>query len=187
MKHRHVDWSNLATRYCDAESNYCAATTPATFQSVGPRSAPYLAFSATLTVCSTATYQLTGRHEYYIGAPIAVQRIGLVVALLALLAGAGIGWFVAQMLTDHPQAIVSRVSAVIGIASGTVKGITFEHHVARLIAGVVAVVLVLVLTASGLGSVIGWAVRLTLAQIVAAWGLLIRALPVVLLSVLVFF
>jgi hypothetical protein len=46
---------------------------------------------------------------------------------------------------------------------------------------------VLVLTASGLGPVIGWAVRLALTQVVAAWGLLIRALPVVLLSVLVFF
>jgi hypothetical protein len=107
-----------------------------------------------------------------------VQRIGLAVALLALPAAAGIGWFVARRLTDHSQAI---------IASGTVKGMTFEHHLARLIAGIVAVVLVLVLTASGLGSVIGWAVRLALTQIVAAWSLLIRALPVVLLSVLVLF
>jgi hypothetical protein len=162
-------------------------TQRARLRAIWPRSAPFLAFSATLDVCSTATYQLTGRHEYYMGAPIAVQRIGLVVALLALPAAAGIGWFVARMLTDHSQAIISTVSAVIGIASGTVKGITFEHHLARLIAGVVAVVLVLVLTASGLGSVIGWAVRLALTQIVAAWGLLIRALPVVLLSVLVFF
>jgi hypothetical protein len=162
-------------------------TQRARLRAIWPRSAPFLAFSATLDVCSTATYQLTGRHEYYMGAPIAVQRIGLVVALLALPAAAVIGWFVARMLTDHSQAIISTVSAVIGIASGTVKGVTFEHHLARLIAGVVAVVLVLVLTASGLGSVIGWAVRLALTQIVAAWGLLIRALPVVLLSVLVFF
>jgi hypothetical protein len=89
-----------------------------------------LAFSATLDACAAATYQLTGRHEYYIGAPVAVQRIGLAVALLALPAAAGIGWFVARMLSDHSQAIVSTVSAVIGIASGTVKGMTFEHHLA---------------------------------------------------------
>ena len=162
-------------------------TRRARLRAIWARSAPFLAFSATLDACSAVTYQLTGRHEYLVGAPIEVQRIGLAVALIALPAAAGIGWFVARMLTDHSQAIISTVSAVIGIASGTVKGMTFEHHMARLIAGVLAVVLVLVLTASGLGSVIGWAVRLTLTQIVAAWGLLIRALPVVLLSVLVFF
>jgi hypothetical protein len=162
-------------------------TQRARLRAIWSRSAPFLAFSATLDVCSAATYQLTGRHEYLIGAPIGVQRIGLAVALLALPAAAGIGWFVARKLTDNAQAVISAVSAVIGIASGTVKGQTFEHHLARLIAGVVAVALVLVLTASGLGSVLGWAVRLALTQIVAAWGLLIRALPVVLLSVLVFF
>jgi hypothetical protein len=161
-------------------------TQRARLRAIWPRSAPCLAFGATLAACSTATYQLTGRHEY-VGAPIAVQRIGLAVALLALPVAAGIGWFVARMLTDHAQAIISTVSAVTGIASGTAKGLTYQQHLAYLIAGVVAVALVLVLTASGLGSVIGWAVRLALTQFVAAWGLLIRALPVVLLSVLVFF
>lgn len=161
-------------------------TQRARLRAIWPRSAPCLAFGATLEACSAATYQLTGRYAI-VRAPIAVERIGLAVALLALPVAAGIGWFVARLLTDHAQAIISTVSAVIGIASGTVKGLTFQQHLAYLVAGVVAVVLVLVLTASGLGSVIGWAVRLALTQIVAAWGLLIRALPVVLLSVLVFF
>jgi hypothetical protein len=49
------------------------------------------------------------------------------------------------------------------------------------------VVLVLALTASGVGSVLGWAVRLTLSQLAAIGVLVIRALPVVLLTVLVFF
>ena len=47
--------------------------------------------------------------------------------------------------------------------------------------------LTLALTTSGVGSIIGWAIRLTLSQFAAAGALLIRALPVVLLSVLVFF
>ena len=161
-------------------------TQRARLRAIWPRSAPCLAFFATLSACSTATYQLTGRHEYG-DAPIAVQRIGVAAALLALPVAAGIGWFVARMITDRSQAIVSTVAAVISIASGTVKGLTFQQHLVYLITAVVAVVLVLVLTASGLGSVIGWAVRLALTQIVAAWGLLLRALPVVLLSVLVFF
>jgi hypothetical protein len=50
-----------------------------------------------------------------------------------------------------------------------------------------AIVLVLALTASGIGSVLGWAVRLTLSQIAAAGTLVIRSLPVVLLTALVFF
>jgi hypothetical protein len=162
-------------------------TQRARLRAIWPRSAPFLTLFATLQACSAATYELTGRHELWIGAPIAVQRIGLAVGIVALPAAAGLGWCVARMPGDRSQAIVSVVSAVILVASGAVKGSTFEHHLARLIAAVGAVALVLVLTASGLGSVIGWAVRLALTQIVDAWGLLIRALPVVLLSVLVFF
>jgi hypothetical protein len=64
-------------------------------RAIWPRSAPCLAFFATLTACSTATYQLTGRHEYS-AAPTEAQRIGLSVALLALPVAAGIGWFVAR-------------------------------------------------------------------------------------------
>jgi hypothetical protein len=123
----------------------------ARLRGIWSRSAPFLAFSATLDACSAATYQLTGRYEYYIGAPVAVQRIGLTVALVALPVAAGIGWFVARMLNDHAQAIISTVSAMIDIGSGTIKGLTLEHHLARLIPGVLAVGVVLVLTASGLG------------------------------------
>lgn len=158
----------------------------ARLRAIWSRSAPFLAFSGTLDVCSTATYELTGRREYF-DAPLIVQRIGLAAGLLALPVAAGIGWFVARMLSDHAQAVTSTVSAVIGVAAATAKGLTFEQHLTNLIEGVASVALVVALTALGLGSVIGWAVRLALTQIVAAWGLLIRALPVVLLSVLVFF
>jgi hypothetical protein len=48
-------------------------------------------------------------------------------------------------------------------------------------------IVVLALTATGVGSVLGWALRLTRSQIAAVGTLLIRALPVVLLTVLVFF
>lgn len=161
-------------------------TRRARLRAIWSRSAPCLAFGATVAACSAATYWLTGRDEY-VGAPIAVQRIGLAAALLSIPVAAGIGWFVARRLTDHAQAITSTVSAVIALASGTVKGLTLEAHLAYLVTGAVLIALTLVVTASGLGSVLGWAVRLARAQIVAVWGLLVRALPVVLLSVLVFF
>jgi hypothetical protein len=52
---------------------------------------------------------------------------------------------------------------------------------------VATVLLVLYLTATGIGSVLGWSVRLTFSQLAAIGGLFVRALPVVLLTVLVFF
>ncbi|HEY9305614.1 MAG TPA: hypothetical protein VIO95_15105 [Mycobacterium sp.] len=158
----------------------------ARLQAVWPRSAPFLAFSATLDVCSLIAYRITGAKDF-VGAPALVQRIGLAVALLALPVAAGVGWLVARMVTDHAKAIVSIVASVIGVASQTVKGHTSQQHLARLAEGIVAVPVVVLLTAVGVGSVIGWAVRLALSQFVAAWALMLRALPVVLLSVLVFF
>src|SRR5262249_42663507 len=155
-------------------------------QAVWSRSAPCLAFFAVLEACSAVTYQRTGRYEWF-DAPTAVQRIGLAVALLALPVAAVVGWIVARMVTDRSQAVVSTAATAVGIASAAVKGHTFQQHLAYFAEGIVAVLVVLLLTALGLGSVIGWAVRLAFAQFVTAWALLVRALPVVLLSVLVFF
>jgi len=47
--------------------------------------------------------------------------------------------------------------------------------------------LILVLNGVGVGSVLGWAVRLTVSHLASAGALVTRALPVVLLTVLVFF
>src|SRR5689334_16146551 len=126
-------------------------TRRARLRAIWSRSAPCLAFFATLAAVSATTYWLTGRQEY-VGAPVVVQRIGLAAALLSVPMAAGIGWFVARMLTDHAQAIVSTVSAVVALVSGAVKGLTFQQHLGYLLTGVVSVVLVLALTASGLGS-----------------------------------
>ena len=47
--------------------------------------------------------------------------------------------------------------------------------------------IILVLTATGVGSIIGWAAELTLTNLAYAAGMFVRALPVVLLTFLVFF
>lgn len=158
----------------------------ARLQAVWSRSAPFLAFSATLDACSLAAYEVVGGVNF-VGAPALVQRIGFIVALLALPVAAGVGWIVARMVTDHGHAVVSAVASVIGIGTQAVKGDSPQQHLERLAEGIVAVPVVLLLTAVGVGSVVGWAIRLALSQFVAAWALLVRALPVVLLSVLVFF
>jgi hypothetical protein len=161
-------------------------TRRARLQAVWSRSAPFLASTATLDVCSLITYQMVGEVGF-VGAPPLVQRVGLAAALLALPVAAGVGWIVARRVTDRAQAIVSTVASVIGIGSQVLKGHTAEQYLARLAEGIVAVPVVVLLTAVGVGSVVGWAVRLALSQLVAAWALLVRALPVVLLSVLVLF
>jgi hypothetical protein len=158
-------------------------TRRARLRAVWPRSAPVLAGYATLSASSFVTYLLTGRTGLVIdGVPTTVQRIVPVILVLSLPLAAVVGWTVARMVTNHAQAIVSAAAVALVTVSETIKG-----HTAGLLWTLFAVALVLALTASGLGSVVGWAVRLTLSQLVAVGALLIRALPVVLLSVLVFF
>src|SRR5690349_869086 len=51
----------------------------------------------------------------------------------------------------------------------------------------IVVAAVLILTGSGIGSVLGWAVRMMLSHLATVGALAVRALPVVLLTALVFF
>ena len=51
----------------------------------------------------------------------------------------------------------------------------------------IIIVVVLILTGLGVGSVLGWAVRMTLSHLASVGALAVRALPVVLLTALVFF
>ena len=70
------------------------------------------------------------------------------------------------------------VAAVAGVIQGG------QSH---LLGTVIVVLAVLVLTATGGGAVLAWATRLTMTQVAAMGVLFVRALPVVLLTVVVFF
>ena len=70
------------------------------------------------------------------------------------------------------------VAAVAGVIQGG------QSH---LLGTVIVVLVVLVLTATGGGAVLAWATRLTMTQVAAMGVLFVRALPVVLLTVVVFF
>jgi hypothetical protein len=130
-------------------------TQRARLRAVWSRSAPFLAFSATLDACSLGAYQMVGRVEF-VGAPALVQRIGFAVAVLSLPVAAAVGWIVARMTTDQAQAVVSAVASVIGIGSQAVKGDTSQQHLERLAEGLVAVPVVLLLTAvCGVGDRLG--------------------------------
>ncbi|MDT5350922.1 MAG: hypothetical protein QOH91_4209 [Mycobacterium sp.] len=155
----------------------------ARLRAVWSRSAPALAGYACVSVCLLVIFLLTGRTTINIdGEPTGVEQIVLaIIALTPPLAGL-VGWLVARMVTNRAQSIASMVAVATAVVSDAISDGMFG-----LLATALTVLVVLALTASGLGSVIGWAVRLTLSQLAAAGTLLIRALPVVLLSVLVFF
>ena len=152
-------------------------------RAVWPRSAPALAGYATLPTCQLVIYFLTGQTEINIdGEPTTVEWIVLAIITLALPLAAFVGWIVARMVTNRAQAITSTVAVAVAVVAAGIPGGAIP-----IITTAAGVVLILALTASGIGSVLGWAVRLTLSQVAAAGALLVRALPVVLLTVLVFF
>jgi hypothetical protein len=158
-------------------------TQRARLRAVWPRSAPALAGFATMALCTTAIYLLTGSARIDVdGEPTAKEWVVLVILVLAIPLAVLSGWFVARMVTNRAQTISAAVSVAVGVASAVIQR-DFEVLV---LTGVV-VAIVLAATASGVGSVLGWAAKLTLSQLAAVGDLLVGALPVVLLTVLVFF
>ncbi|HYO01316.1 MAG TPA: hypothetical protein VET27_05230 [Mycobacterium sp.] len=172
-----------------AESWFLARGLPAVLtqrarlRKVWSRSAPALAGLGAISICLLIIYLLTGSTDIEVdGLPTTVEWFALAILALALPLAVLAGWLVSRMTTARTRAAASVLSAVVALATPAML-----HDLEDLVVTGVAVVLVLVLTASGLGSVLGWAGRLTLSQLAAVGDLLVGALPVVLLTVLVFF
>jgi hypothetical protein len=147
------------------------------------RSAPTLTGFAVVAGCVLTIFLLTGHTGVDIdGEPSAVEWVVLGIVALALPLAAISGWAVARMTTNRAQAITSTIAVAFCAGTEAISDGAFG-----LLATAAVVASTLALTSSGVGSIIGWAIRLTLSQFAAAGALLIRALPVVLLSVLVFF
>ncbi|MBJ7341337.1 hypothetical protein [Mycolicibacterium sp.] len=161
-----------------------AVLTPrARLRKVWSRSAPALAGLAVISVCLLIVYLLTGSTDVDVdGPPTTAEWFALAVLALALPLALLIGWLAARKTTDRARAATSVMSAIVALATPALL-----HDLEDVVAMGVAVVVVLVLTSSGFGSVLGWAGRLTLSQLAAVGDLLVGALPVVLLTVLVFF
>jgi hypothetical protein len=160
-------------------------TQRARLRAVWPRSAPAITALAVVSACAVIVYVALGTTDVKIDADdqlSVAETVALTVIALCLPAAAVGGWLVARMQTNRGQSIASAAATAFALAaeSVTAGAIGFGATTAGLL-------LILLLTASGLGSILGWAFRLTLTQFAAAGAQLIRALPVVLLSVLVFF
>ncbi|WP_422742680.1 hypothetical protein ACN27E_15260 [Mycobacterium sp. WMMD1722] len=153
-------------------------------RAIWPRSAPVLAAVGVLAFCELAVYLLSGDQRVNVDSVDLTdgERLVLAVLVLAVPAAPAVGWMVARMRSDRAQSVVS--SAAVGFAACCDL---IQRDPLSLLATCGVVLVVVVVTASGIGSVLGWATRLTWAQLRAVGDLLIGALPVVLLIVLVFF
>lgn len=144
------------------------------------RSAPMLAAYAALQACVLAVYLITGGHDVEIsGEPTTLELAVLILLALALPSMAVVGWLVSRSRSRKTRTAIATLSVLLVACVGVTVGDVIQEAV------VVAVVLIL--TGSGIGSILGWAVRMMLSHFATVGALAVRALPVVLLTALVFF
>lgn len=153
---------------------------------VWSRSAPALAGLAAMAVNSIIVVRLTGHRTIDInGRPNLSEGVALALLTIALPAAALTGWLVSRLPT--PGRIRAGLVASALVAVGVVFGGPGPHVLGRVLLWAGALGLILLLTASGAGSILGWTARSTLTNLTLVAGMFVRALPVVLLTFLVFF
>lgn len=153
---------------------------------VWPRSAPALAAFALLMANSVLVVVVTGKHTIDIdGSPTRTEWFVLVLLLLVLPVAGLVGWLVSR-LSQRWRSVASAVSIVVIYGGAIFGGFSPYDHV-NIIADIIVVALVFACTATGIGSILSYSARLTVENFASVGSLFVRALPVVLLTVLVFF
>jgi hypothetical protein len=151
------------------------------------RSAPALAGLAAMAANSILIVAISGEHTVDIaGRPDVSQSFVLGLVALALPAAALAGWLVSK-ITSPALRSVAATAALAVIVLGAWIGGPSQRPVMNVVLFGVAVAVVLLLTATGVGSILGWVAELTLSNLAATAAMFVRALPVVLLTFLVFF
>jgi len=154
---------------------------------VWSRSAPALAAFAVVAANSILVVSLTGAHTIDIaGRPTVAEKFVLALLVLVLPVAALVGWLVSKIGPWVRRRIAATVSLMVIVLGGIFGGPLRETSANLLWSGVVVGV-ILALTATGVGSILGWAARDTATNLALISGMFVRALPVVLLTFLVFF
>jgi hypothetical protein len=152
-----------------------------------PRSAPALAGFAVFMANSALIVAATGKHTIDIdGHPTRTEWFILALLVLVLPIAVFVGWLVSRISTVGGKSVAATVAMAVAIAGATLGGPS-PRIVMDLIFEAVVVAAILVLTASGAGSILGWAVQMTMSNLAAVGSLVTRALPLLLLTFLVFF
>lgn len=153
---------------------------------VVPRSAPALAAFAVLMLLSLVVMLASGDSDVDVDAdPSASQWLALVV--LAAIPGAMLlaGYCVSRS-GRRGRWVASGIAVVVALASDW-YGDGGANLVRDTLVDAAIIAAILVATGTGIGSILGWSARVTFRQLRSAGRLMARALPVVLLTVLVFF
>lgn len=142
-----------------------------------------LAAYATLQACILPIYLITGGHDVDItGSPTPAEWVVLVIIAIAMPLMVVVGWLVSRVHSGR-----ARTAAATASVAFTACVAAIVSDLSQLAQGAVVVIVVLILTGCGAGAVVGWAVRVMLSHFTTAGALAVRALPVVLLTALVFF
>ena len=152
-----------------------------------PRCAPALAAFAVSMAFSILIVLITGKHTIDIdGHPTRTEWFVLGLLILVLPVAAAVGWQVSRIRSVRNRTLVSFVSIGVAVVAGILGGPS-PRIVANLVFEGIVIAGALALTACGLGSILGWGLRTAVENLAFAGALFVRALPVVLLTVLVFF
>jgi hypothetical protein len=152
-----------------------------------PRSAPAMAAFAVFMANSILTVAITGKHTINIeGEPTRTEWFILALLILVLPLAATAGWLVSRISSVRNRTVVATVSLAVVVAGGILGGPS-QRIFANLVFEGIVIAILLALTASGVGSILGWGLRTAIDNLAYVGVLFVRALPVVLLTVLVFF
>lgn len=151
------------------------------------RSAPALAVFAVFMANSILVTSLTGKHTVNIaGEPTRAEWFVLAVVILVAPVAALVGWLVSRIMAWRNRAAAAAVAVTVCVA-GAVFGGPGPKVGANLTYVAVIIAIILACTASGVGSIVGWALKVTAHNLSEVGNLFVRALPIMLLTVLVFF
>lgn len=151
------------------------------------RSAPALAAYALITANSILVVAISGTHTIDInGNPTRNEWFVLGTLVLLLPAAALVGWLVSRTTSAIRRIWVANASVLVMVL-GALFGGPSPRIAANLATSGTTVLIIVVMTATGLGSILSWAANSTLTNLAQTAGMFVRALPVVLLTVLVFF
>jgi hypothetical protein len=152
-----------------------------------PRSAPALAAFAVFMVNSAVVVAVTGEHTIDIdGHPTRTEWFVLALLVLVLPVAVAVGWLVSRISTVRGRTVAATVAVAIAIVGGILGGPS-PRVLVDLVLEAVVIAAILALTACGAGSIMAWAVQMTTTNLAAAGSMVTRALPLLLLTFLVFF
>lgn len=162
-------------------------TPRARWRRLGQRSAPALAAFATFSIALVLISRIAGGAAINIDEDPTPEEWLIIVLLIIMIPTSVVaGFAVNRIATMRGRVVAAGVAAAVILIADLVNASAMDI-VEDVVTALAAIALIVALNGLGIGSVLSWAVRLTLSHLTSLGALVARALPVVLLTVLVFF